>query len=288
MHTPRISPILISLVSLIMLGGYFGTSSQLKSLKSNYNEGKYKYVLAEESGEDYYAANDVITEALNDDDKITADQAKLIRARALMNRLLNDRLYGKDKKEADMREAIKLVNEIDNSSLPNGWMKVESDAMIADTHYAMSNYTSAFEAYDYTLRNNDFKNLNLQLEGYITRWANSYEHAVEESYKQEVKQQFQTTLIFLTKQYPDNVSLIYAEIIQLIVDGKAAEAMQCALLARSYEITQPGKQVKIDQQMGDLIYSDVLPEHLKCDYVRFVKLWSNSTYEWGKYVELCQ
>ncbi|MCH7664192.1 MAG: gamma-glutamyltransferase, partial [Chloroflexi bacterium] len=140
-------------------------------MKANYNEGKWGYVLGTVSAKGAYSADEVIKAAGND--TLTADQAKLIKARALIHVFIQDKLAASAdaSNDPDVAKALKLIRELFGKDYILNWMNVEMMASIADYFYLIKNYPAAFEAYDYLLNYANFESLNASHRQYIRLWV---------------------------------------------------------------------------------------------------------------------
>lgn len=235
------------------------TATRLASLKANYNEGKWGYVLGTAKAEGAYSADEVIEAAGSD--TFTADQAKLIKARALMHAFIQDKLAaGVDaEKDPQVAQALTLIKELSTKDFSLNWMNVELMAAIADYFYLSDNYVAAFDAYDYLLNYANFHDLKASQRQYIRRWMEmkrqSDDMATSDAYKKYTRRQFKTTYAKVVKSHADDIGVVQAGIIILADDGQLRAAVQRAMMARFTAAKNPKTQKQYVKEIDGLVES---------------------------------
>ena len=260
------------------------TATRLASLKANYNEGNWGYVLGTAKAEGAYSADEVIEAAGSD--TLTVDQATLIKARALMQLFIQDKLAaGVDAaKDPQMAQALKLLKELSTKDFSLNWMNVELMAAIADYFYLLDNYVAAFDAYDYLLNYANFDSLTASQRQYIRRWvemkhqSDSMETSV--GYKKYARKQFRKTYAKVVKSHADDVGVVQAGIIILADEGQPRAAVQRAMMARFSAAKNPKTKEKYVKEIDRLVASvlermndDKERKRLKAEYKRFREAW---------------
>lgn len=283
----------------VMLAGCPSTTTKLNALKANYNAGNYDIVLGEVTGDKIYSAKDIIAEAKKDNEQIIVQQAKLIQARARINQLLMG-----GGACSDLQQAINEILELDANTLPYEWMRVEVAASVADSHTICNQKVAAFFAYDYLVSHYDYSEMQQTLFNYILHWANAYEQvkgksSFSEAVRIAAKRQYDATLKKLTKEYPGEPGILYAEIIQGIsnLQPKATEkkmtpeeksileatiiqveAIQKAMILRAFlpgnSPTNKAFITLLDKQMNDEASKTTTPPGIKNLYTDFIKRWT--------------
>lgn len=255
--------VVLLFIVLSVLAGCTSNATRLASVKANYNEGKWGYVLGDSEAEGTYSADDVIEEAAND--TYTADQAKLIKARALMHRFMEDKLPAgvAPETDPDMQEALRLLRELYGKSFDLNWMNVEMMAAAGDYLYAMSNYFAAFDAYSYLLDNANWESLGASHRQYIRRWFEvKYQLdgiGLSKTQKDYINDRFKKTFKKVARQHPDDINVIKASIIILGDKGNPRAAVQRAMFAYFVAIRNPKTQ-KYDIEQIDGCVEEVLGE----------------------------
>jgi hypothetical protein len=278
------------LILFLCLLSCTSTATQLSSLKANYNKGKWGYVLGRvDDAKDAYSADEVILAA--GDDTLTVNQAKLIKARALMHMFIQDRLAaGADAtQDPDVEQALIIIKELSNEDFNLNWMNVELMASIADYFYLIDNYPAAFDAYDYLLNYADFESLDASHRQYIRRWVEMKRQLSggiipNPAYNEYTNQKFKNTYGVVLQKFPDDISVIKTGIIILAEEGKTRSAIQRAMLARFTAAKNPKTQMLYLKEIDELAYSiiDSLdkgdPEkvRLKLEYERFTEEWDSA------------
>lgn len=235
------------------------SATRLASLKANYNEGKWGYVLGTAKAEGAYSADEVIDAAGSD--TLTADQAKLIKARALMQVFIQDKLAAGVDAENDpqVAQALTLVKELSAKDFSLNWMNVELMAAIADYFYLSDNYVAAFDAYDYLLTYANFDSLQASQRQYIRRWVEMKRQLddmlTSDAYKKYTRKQFKKTYTKVIKSHADDVGVVEAGIIILADEGQPRAAVQRAMLARFTAAKNPKTQKQYVQEIDVLVES---------------------------------
>lgn len=235
------------------------TATRLASLKANYNEGKWGYVLGTAKTEGAYSADEVIEAAGSD--TLTVDQAKLIKARALMHVFIQDKLAaGVDaEKDPQVAQALKLVKELSAKDFSLNWMNVELMATIGDYFYLSDNYVAAFDAYDYLLTYANFDSLQASHRQYIRRWVEMKRQLddmlTSDAYKRYTRKQFKKTYTKVVKSLADDIGVVQAGIIILADEGQPRAAVQRAMMARFTAAKNPKTQKQYVQEIDALVES---------------------------------
>lgn len=282
----RVDILRISLVLLLssLLLACSSTATRLASLKANYNEGKWGYVLGTAKAEGAYSADEVIEAAGSD--TLTVDQAKLIKARALMHVFIQDKLAAGVNAEEDpqVAQALKLVKELSVKDFRLNWMNVELMAAIADYFYLLDNYVAAFDAYDYLLTYANFDSLAASQRQYIRRWVEMKRQlddlVTSDAYKRYTKKQFKKTYAKVVKSHADDIGVVQAGIIILADEGQPRAAVQRAMMARFTAAKNPKTQKQYVEEIDGLVESIVKDmedpgekKRLEAEYTRFRKGW---------------
>ncbi len=260
------------------------TATRLASLKANYNEGKWGYVLGTAKAEGAYSADEVIEAAGSD--TLTVDQAKLIKARALMHVFIQDKLAaGVDaEKDPQVAQALKLVKELSAKDFSLNWMNVELMATIGDYFYLSDNYVAAFDAYDYLLTYANFDSLQASHRQYIRRWVEMKRQLddmlTSDAYKRYTRKQFKKTYTKVVKSLADDIGVVQAGIIILADEGQPRAAVQRAMMARFTAAKNPKTQKQYVQEIDALVESIVKHmedpgerKRLEAEYNRFRTGW---------------
>ena len=289
-YTYLIHLIILLFLVLSIFVGCTSNASRLASLKANYNEGKWGYVLCTVRSKGAYCADEVIEAA--GEDILTADQAKLIKARALMHAFIQDKLAaGVDvTKDPDIAQALKFIKELSSKDFNLNWMNVELMAAIADYFYLSGNYSAAFDAYDYLLNNANFEWLNASHRQYIRRWVEMKRQlsgmVTSDAYNEYANEQFKKTYAVVVKEFPDDISVVKASIIILDDEGQSRRAIHLAMLARFTAAKNPKTQKQFVREIDDLVDSilenleEVDPQEksrLTEEYNRFRQGWDATT-----------
>lgn len=264
--------------------GCISNATRLSSLKANYNEGKWGYVLGTAHAQGAYSADEVIKAA--GDDTLTADQAKLIKARALMHAFIQDKLAaGADANHPDITQALDLIKELLSKDFNLSWMNVELMATMADYFYLTNNYPAAFDAYDYLLNYAKFDSLDASHRQYIRRWAEMKRQlkdmATTDTYSKYADNQFKKTYAIVIKKFPDDITVVKVGIMILNDEGQPRAAVQRAMLAHFTAAKNPKTQKQfvkeineiVDSIINDLAANDPEKNRLKTEYKNFTNRW---------------
>jgi len=276
--------ILLLCLALVFIG-CVSDATRLASLKANYNEGKWDYVLGTVRAKGAYSADEVIKAAGND--MLTADQATLIKARALMHAFIQDKLAaGIDAtQDSNVAQALKLINKLSSKDFNLSWMNVEMMAAIADYFYLNDNFPAAFDAYDYLLNHANFESLEASHRQYIRRWVEMKRQLdvmkTSSEYMEYAKKQFKETYDIVVKKYPDDIGVVKAGIMILRDEDQLRAAIQRAMLAHFSSAKNPKTQKQFVQEIDELVES-ILNEvkdaaekgRLQQEYDRFHKGWN--------------
>ncbi|MGL1860885.1 MAG: hypothetical protein OCC46_00005 [Pseudodesulfovibrio sp.] len=273
--------LLLGLTLLTM--GCTSTATKLNSIKANYNAGNYDIVLGETKGKKIYSAQDVIDEATEGKDTLTASQAELIKARAQISSLLNDDdLDNSLCKSTGIQEAINAIKRIRAHKLPYEWMKIEVAASVADSYQICNDKVGAFFSYDYVISQYDFSKIDQTLMGYTLHWATAYKQIQGNSFlnkkiRTAAKNKYESTLKFLTKTHPNQPIVLYSEAIRHFTDGSIVEATLKIINARLLipKNTADGRDLLklLDKQMNDEMKKNTMPGELKTSYTTFINTW---------------
>ncbi len=283
MKISRIIFTTLTLLAILILQGCPATSSKLNSLKKEYNAGHFSRVL--NNTKDSYSASEIIAEAHESGDTLTENQAKLIKARALVSLKIEGQLIARKEGCAskEVAEAIKITKELQNGQLQTKWMRIEAIAMVADVHQICGRKMPAFLAYDYLLTHHDFTTSPLPLQRYITRWYEAYYRVADsDMYKDIAKKQFKKTFKILKERYPTNKALIYVVVLQQLHEGKIIEAVQGTILFRAYVFGSSAKDKdlisKIDKEICTSLkkYKKFKDQYYL--YQKILKQWDGTDY----------
>ncbi len=227
---------------LAIMQGCPSTATKLSSIKADYNAGRYEAIIASTPPKGKYNADEVIIEAQKDNDVLTATQARIIKARALVySQVVEGKLPKEICDSSNFKQSVAIIREL-NASRPLEWMQIESTATVADTHAYCGHPASTFYAYDYMLSHFDFKGQSLLLQRYATRWFEYYLVAKEDPlYEEMVLKKYTATYKQLKKKYPNNTFFIYSDILSLISEKRLHEAVQQLMLAHSFRIKGSAK-----------------------------------------------
>lgn len=279
---------IVLLLILLSALGCASTATRLASLKANYNEGKWGYVLGTVSAKGAYSADEVIKAAGND--TLTADQAKLIKARALIHVFIQDKLAASAdaSNDPDVAKALKLIRELFGKDYILNWMNVEMMASIADYFYLIKNYPAAFEAYDYLLNYANFESLNASHRQYIRLWVEMRlqldDMKTSDAYIKYAKKKFKKTYEVVVKKFADDIGVVRAGVIILADEGQPRAAIQRAMLARFTAAKNPKTQKQFVEEI-DALVSSILnrlsdggeKKRLESEYNLFRKGWDAAT-----------
>jgi len=243
-----------------LTAGCVSNSTRLASLKANYNAGNWGYVLCKQQAANVYCADDVIKQA--GDDPTIADQANLIKARALMHLFIETLSPAAvdATKDPSVQQSVAILKELSAKDFSLNWMNIELMAGIADYLYILQNYAAAFDAYDYLLNRGDFTSpLQASRSQYIKRWLSMWEQLDDDAVplsdtgKQYVTNQFKSTYLNLEKKPDQDIGLIKAGILYCAAEGNYRQAIQRAMLAHFSGAKDPKTQTRNAKEIDELV-----------------------------------
>jgi hypothetical protein len=242
-----------------LTAGCVSNSTRLASLKANYNAGNWGYVLCKQQATNVYCADDVIKHA--GDDPEIADQANLIKARALMHFFIETASpAGVDATtDPSIHQSVAILKELSAKDFSLNWMNIELMAGIADYLYILQNYAAAFDAYDYLLNRGDFTSLQASRSQYIRRWVSMWEQLdggavpLSDAGKKYITNQFMGTYLYLEKKPDQDLGLIKAGILYYAAEGNYRQAVQRAMLSRFSGAKNPKTQQRYAKEIDDLV-----------------------------------
>jgi hypothetical protein len=242
-----------------LAAGCASNSTRLASLKANYNAGNWDFVLCKQQAANVYCADDVIKQAGGDPQ--IADQANLIKARALMNLFIETTSPAAVDATNDpsIHEAVSILKELSTKNFSLNWMNIEMMAGIADYLYILPNYAAAFDAYDYLLNYGDFTSLEASRNQYIRRWLSMWEQLdggvvpLSDASKKYITNQFKSTYLNLEKKPDRDIGLIKAGILYYAIEENYRQAIQRAMLFRFICAKNPKTQQRYSKEIDDLV-----------------------------------
>ena len=269
-----------------LTAGCVSNSTRLASLKANYNAGNWDFVLCKQQSAKVYCTDDVIKHAA--DDPQISDQAKLIKARALMHLFIATASPAAvdATKDPSIHEAVVLLKELSAKNFSLNWMNIEMIAGVADYLYILPNYAAAFDGYDYLLNNGDFASLEASRNQYIMRWLSMWEQLdggmvpLSDADKKYITNQFKSTFLSLAKKPDQDIGLIKAGILYYAIEGNYRQAVQRAMLSRISGAKNPKTQQRYSKEIDDLVdrilkkdSNEQERKRLEQEYLNFRESW---------------
>jgi len=243
----------------------------LDRLKAGYNKGAWSRVLDN--------VDAVITAAGRETSIV--DQAKLLKARALMQLFMQDKFPGVNaENDPDVAQSMSLIKELWDKDYGLDWMNVEMMTAIGDYFILTYNYSAAFDAYDYLLNHANFDSLDAAHRSYFRRWREMWRQLPDmvstKAHKEYSKEEYVKTLARLSKQQGNIVLARTATILSLAEAGQPRAAVQLAMISLFTTAGKPGAQEDIAEVLNSVSFTKEDERErmrLIAEFNRFIKGW---------------